>query len=264
MFAPSSAATRSRSSTTNASPGARTTMTSGRGSPTAARTSRPERPGCGDRERWSARSTSCSWTRPARSRSPTSSRSRGRRRASSSSAIPSSSTSRCGARIRRVPTGRPSPTSSAGAATMPPDRGLFLETTWRLHPQLCAFTSEVFYDDRLEPEPHLVGQRVDARGATIRDGVGPRLLEVPTVGADNESPEEADEVARVARSLVEGGATWIDQKGERAAGRRGTRSSSSRRTTPRSARSSAACRRRRGSAPSTSSRARRRPSASTR
>ena len=35
------------------------------------------------------------------------------------------------------------------------DRGLFLERTWRLHPDLCDFTSEVFYDGRLEPEPHL-------------------------------------------------------------------------------------------------------------
>ena len=102
----------------------------------------------------------------------------------------------------------------AGQATMPPDRGLFLETTWRLHPDLCAFTSEVFYDDRLEPEPHLVVQRLNAPGMDIGDGVGPRLLEVPTVGADNESPVEADEVARVARSIVEGGARWVNEKGE--------------------------------------------------
>jgi predicted RecB family nuclease len=102
----------------------------------------------------------------------------------------------------------------AGQATMPPDRGLFLETTWRLHPQLCAFTSEVFYDGRLEPEPHLLIQRLEARRAVIEDGVGPRLLEVPTVGADNESPEEADAVARVARSIVDGGASWVDQQGE--------------------------------------------------
>jgi uncharacterized protein len=102
----------------------------------------------------------------------------------------------------------------AGQATMPPDRGLFLETTWRLHPQLCAFTSEVFYDDRLAPEPHLVVQRLEARGSAIRDGVGLRLLEVPTVGADNESPEEAEEVARVARSIVEAGASWVNWKGE--------------------------------------------------
>ncbi len=101
-----------------------------------------------------------------------------------------------------------------GQATMAPDRGLFLETTWRLHPELCEFTSEVFYDDRLEPEPHLVVQRVNAPGRPIGDGVGPRLLEVPTVGADNESPEEADEVARVARSIVEAGASWVNDKGE--------------------------------------------------
>ena len=29
-----------------------------------------------------------------------------------------------------------------GATTMPAERGLFLETTWRLHPALCAFTSD--------------------------------------------------------------------------------------------------------------------------
>jgi predicted RecB family nuclease len=101
-----------------------------------------------------------------------------------------------------------------GQATMPPDRGLFLETTWRLHPDLCAFTSEVFYDHRLEPEPHLVVQRLDARRAAIVDGVGPRLVQVPTIGADSESPEEAEQVALVARSLVETGATWVNEKGE--------------------------------------------------
>ena len=103
----------------------------------------------------------------------------------------------------------------AGRATMPADRGLFLETTWRLHPALCDFTSEVFYDDRLEPEPHLVVQRLVAPGAAVADGVGQRLLAVATTGADNESPVEAGEVARVARSLVEAGAAWIDEAGDR-------------------------------------------------
>ena len=37
-------------------------------------------------------------------------------------------------------------------ATMPPDLGIFLERTWRLHPDICAFTSEVFYDGRLRSE----------------------------------------------------------------------------------------------------------------
>ena len=37
----------------------------------------------------------------------------------------------------------------AGAKTIPYDKGLFLEKTWRLHPKLTQFTSEVFYEDRL-------------------------------------------------------------------------------------------------------------------
>src|SRR5207302_45086 len=40
-----------------------------------------------------------------------------------------------------------------GAATMPRDRGLFLDQTWRLSPSLCSFTSEVFYEGRLTPRP---------------------------------------------------------------------------------------------------------------
>ncbi len=98
-------------------------------------------------------------------------------------------------------------------ATMPPTRGLFLERTWRLHPDLCDFTSEVFYDDRLEPVAQLVFQRVTA-GATIADGSGPRLLDVPTLGADNESPVEADAVADLARTIVEGGSTWVNAAGQ--------------------------------------------------
>ncbi|MFL5687637.1 MAG: TM0106 family RecB-like putative nuclease [Chloroflexota bacterium] len=100
------------------------------------------------------------------------------------------------------------------AATMPPTQGLFLERTWRLHPDLCSFTSEVFYDDRLEPEPHLVTQNLIAAG-TLLDGTGPRQVAVLTTGADNASPDEADAVADLARSLVDGHAEWIDQEGRR-------------------------------------------------
>ena len=95
---------------------------------------------------------------------------------------------------------------------MPPDRGLFLETTWRLHPDLCAYTSEAFYDARLEPQPDLARQRVVAP-LDLADGTGPRLLDIPTTGADNESPDEAAAVAALARSLVDGRTTWTDRKG---------------------------------------------------
>ena len=38
-----------------------------------------------------------------------------------------------------------------GEATMPEHLGLFMDRTWRLHPDICSFTSEVFYEGRLEP-----------------------------------------------------------------------------------------------------------------
>jgi predicted RecB family nuclease len=98
-----------------------------------------------------------------------------------------------------------------GAATIPPTDGLFLATTWRLHPDLCRYTSETFYDSRLEPEPHLERQAIHA--PRIAGGTGPRWLPVAHRGNDNESAEEAAVIAALARSLVEEGATWIDRHG---------------------------------------------------
>jgi uncharacterized protein len=97
-------------------------------------------------------------------------------------------------------------------ATIADEHGLFLERTWRLHDDLCAYTSEVFYDGRLEPEPRLAVQAIHAAGPL--DGTGPRLARVDHVGNDNDSPEEAEVVAGLVRSLVEGGATWVNPAGE--------------------------------------------------
>jgi uncharacterized protein len=48
-------------------------------------------------------------------------------------------------------------------ATVPPDRGIFLERTWRLRPELTAFTSEAYYAGRLEWEP-VTARRAVAAG----------------------------------------------------------------------------------------------------
>jgi uncharacterized protein len=37
--------------------------------------------------------------------------------------------------------------------TIPPDRGIFLDLTWRMHPNVCGFVSEIIYDGRLKPAP---------------------------------------------------------------------------------------------------------------
>ena len=39
-----------------------------------------------------------------------------------------------------------------GLATIPPDRGIFLPTSWRMHADVCRFISEAVYDGRLQPE----------------------------------------------------------------------------------------------------------------
>ena len=44
------------------------------------------------------------------------------------------------------------------ATTISEDRGIFLERTYRLHPDVCRYISEAFYEDRLEPDPVTAGR----------------------------------------------------------------------------------------------------------
>jgi superfamily I DNA and/or RNA helicase len=95
---------------------------------------------------------------------------------------------------------------------MPPDLGLFLEHTWRLHPDVTAFTSATFYEGKLESRENLGRQSL--LGPEPMRGAGVRLLHVEHVGSESESPEEARQVAALVRALVESGSTWIDKDGE--------------------------------------------------
>ena len=48
--------------------------------------------------------------------------------------------------------------------TIPDDHGLFLEETWRLHPKISEFTSEMFYEGRLGSHGGLENQRIVSNG----------------------------------------------------------------------------------------------------
>jgi len=98
-----------------------------------------------------------------------------------------------------------------GRSVIPDELGLFLEDTWRLHPDLCAFTSEVFYEGRLASEPTLARQAL--LGTPPADGTGLRLLAVEHRGNATESREEADAVAGIVRRLLDGEARWTDREG---------------------------------------------------
>jgi uncharacterized protein len=47
-----------------------------------------------------------------------------------------------------------------GIATISPDRGIFLATTWRMHPEVCRFISDAVYDGRLQSEPNNVQRKL--------------------------------------------------------------------------------------------------------
>ena len=99
-----------------------------------------------------------------------------------------------------------------GRRTIEEHQGLFLEQTRRLHPGICSFTSEVFYEDKLSPMPGLEVQRIVSPGPI--EGTGLRFLPVSHQGNQNSSDEEADVVAALVNGLVDGPSSWVDRNGQ--------------------------------------------------
>ena len=98
-----------------------------------------------------------------------------------------------------------------GNETMPEERGLFLGETWRLHPSICTYTSELYYEGKLAPHPSLAAQVLS--GPTPFAGVGLFYVPVEHEGNQNSSPEEAERIAEIVRGLVAPGVTWTDRFG---------------------------------------------------
>ena len=92
---------------------------------------------------------------------------------------------------------------------MPPDLGLFLPQTWRLHPNISAFTSEIYYEDRLKPRPDLKNQAII--GTTHFQGAGLRYVPVTHQGNAARSAEEVDAIADIVAELIAGEVRWRDR-----------------------------------------------------
>lgn len=91
-----------------------------------------------------------------------------------------------------------------GAATIARDRGIFLATTWRMHPEVCRFISDAVYDGRLEPEAGNV-----RRELVLAPGAHPWLRSagivhaaVPHEGCSQKSEEEARLAAELYTSAL--------------------------------------------------------------
>jgi len=103
------------------------------------------------------------------------------------------------------------------ALTIPPELGIFLPVTRRLHPKLCAFISRAFYENRLHPIGGLERQAIG--GSPRYSGSGLRFLGVEHRGNTNRAPEEVEAVLAIladlglASSETSASATYTDRDG---------------------------------------------------
>ncbi|TGQ72966.1 MULTISPECIES: TM0106 family RecB-like putative nuclease [unclassified Mesorhizobium] len=99
----------------------------------------------------------------------------------------------------------------AGGKTIAAGQGLFLEETWRLHPDICAFTSELFYEGKLKSKDGLDGQIVSSGPI---QGSGMRHIPVSHSGNQNSSPEEAVVIRDLVNHIMQSKTRWIDRHGK--------------------------------------------------
>jgi hypothetical protein len=99
-----------------------------------------------------------------------------------------------------------------GGRTISEGQGLFLAETWRLHPAICSFTSELFYEGRLFSHDGLEQQNIQAPAPFTHAG----LWFVPVIHEGNQSysAEEVEEVAAIIELLTRSGSTWRDRRGD--------------------------------------------------
>ena len=84
-----------------------------------------------------------------------------------------------------------------------------------MHPEICAFTSELFYESRLRSRSGLELQTIKSSGRI--NGSGLRFVPVIHEGNQSSCPEEADTVRELIAEILGSNATWIDRHGTEAA-----------------------------------------------
>jgi uncharacterized protein len=89
-----------------------------------------------------------------------------------------------------------------GKATVAENRGLLLARSWRMHPDVCAFISDLAYDGRLVSAEGCGRQLVDSGGL---NGTGLRHIAVEHQGNAQQSLEEANVIAEEVRALLRDG-----------------------------------------------------------
>ncbi|SNC59292.1 uncharacterized protein SAMN04487881_0027 [Marinobacter sp. es.048] len=98
-----------------------------------------------------------------------------------------------------------------GNLTISADQGLFLGETYRLHPAICAFNSELFYESKLVSVPGTEKQRISSAGDF--SGSGLQYCPVEHKGNTSRSVEEATVVEQMVREILADNPSWVDREG---------------------------------------------------
>ncbi|TXL71838.1 TM0106 family RecB-like putative nuclease [Vineibacter terrae] len=102
-----------------------------------------------------------------------------------------------------------------GHATVPPDKGIFLPVTHRMHPSICRYVSQIVYDGRLASEPDTARQQI-IWGSKPYKGLptaGTAFIDVEHDGNSQSSVEEARAVAGAVSALM--GKRFRDRDGKK-------------------------------------------------
>jgi len=99
-----------------------------------------------------------------------------------------------------------------GKKTIPSALGVFLPETWRMHPSINKFVSELFYEDRLRSKDKLKQQEI--LGSKYA-GAGLYLEEVEHIGNTSSSSEEVDKVVEIVEHLTSGKVKYINEDGKK-------------------------------------------------
>ena len=100
----------------------------------------------------------------------------------------------------------------AGEQTISQEKGLFLKESWRLHPEISTYTSELFYEGKLSSKNGLDKQDIKSEGTIC--GSGLRYLPVDHHGNQNCSPEEAQAISKLVNDILKSNAVWTDREGQ--------------------------------------------------
>jgi predicted RecB family nuclease len=98
-----------------------------------------------------------------------------------------------------------------GRKTISEDMGFLLPESWRLHPEVCKFTSSVFYEDKLSS--HAIARSRVLEGHAWLNGAGLWFVPVAHEGNRNSCAEEVEVVARIVEGLLKPEVRWFRSAG---------------------------------------------------